>query len=97
MDILLIVIAAMVVGTPLAAIALVSLAVFREQSLHSLIGRAPGPIGRSGRRLLAFHSEAPFEPFSQADVWRQTRRAGELALSDEPAAIAGAAPWWAVR
>jgi hypothetical protein len=67
---LLILIAVVVVGVPLTAVALVSIAVFREQSRHSLIGRAPGPIERTARRMLAFHSECRCEPTSQADVRR---------------------------
>lgn len=67
---LLILIAVVVVGVPLTAVALVSIAVFREQSRHSLIGRAPGPIERTARRMLAFHSECRSEPTSQADARR---------------------------
>jgi hypothetical protein len=99
MMIILLVIAVVVVGAPLVAIGVVSLAVFREESLHSLIGRAPGPIERSARRVLAFHSEAICEPFSQADAWREpVFGAGPLfadrpPLGDEPIAAGGGSPW----
>jgi hypothetical protein len=77
---LLILIAVVVVGVPLTAVALVSIAVFREQSRHSLIGRAPGPIERTARRMLAFHSECRCEPTSQADARRRPGMAGGGAL-----------------
>jgi hypothetical protein len=107
--IILLVIAVVVVGAPLAAICVVSLAVFREESLHSLIGRAPGPIEHRARRVLAFHSEAICEPVSQADAWRAQLLGGgrlpgydlgdgrlpghELLPADEPIAATGGSPW----
>jgi hypothetical protein len=50
--IILIVLAAVVVGAPIAAAILVSLASLREDAKHSLAGRAPGPMARAARRLL---------------------------------------------
>ena len=97
--IILFVIALVMVGAPLAAVGVVSLAVLREESLHSLIGRAPGAIEHRARRVLAFHSEAICEPVSQADTWRAQLLAGEhlsgheLLLADEPIAAAAGAPW----
>ncbi len=77
---LLILIAVVVVGVPLTAVALVSIAVFREQSRHSLIGRAPGSIERTARRMLAFHSECRCEPTSKADARRRPGSADSDAL-----------------
>lgn len=99
MVIILFVIAVVVVGAPLAAVGVVSLAVFREESRHSLIGRAPGAIEHGARRVLAFHSEAICEPVSQADAWRAQLLGGEHLpgyeplLADEPIAAAGGSPW----
>ncbi len=70
MMIILLVIAVVAVGAPLLAVGVVSFGVFREEARHSIIGGAPGGIERGVRRVLAFHSEASCEPFSQADAWR---------------------------
>jgi len=83
MMIILLIIAVVVVGAPLLAVGVVSIAVFREGSRHSIIGGAPGVIDRGVRRVLAFHSEASCEPFSQADAWRLRGLSGERARSDE--------------
>jgi len=82
MMIILLVIAVVVLGAPLVAVGVVSISVFREESLHSIIGGAPGAIERGVRRVLAFHSEASCEPYSQADAWRLR------GLSDERAGTA---------
>jgi len=50
--IILLVLAAVVVGAPIAAAILVSLASLREDAKHSLAGRAPGPAAWAARRLL---------------------------------------------
>jgi hypothetical protein len=93
MMIILLVIAVVVVGAPLVAVGVVSISVFREESLHSIIGGAPGAIERGVRRVLAFHSEAACEPFSQADVWRMRRLNNRSRLDDEPIAAGGGSPW----
>jgi hypothetical protein len=48
----LLVIAALVVGAPLAAAALVTLASHREDLAHSLAGRPPGLLAAAARALL---------------------------------------------
>ena len=50
--IILLVLAAVVVGAPIGAAILVSLASLREDAKHSLAGRAPGPAAWAARRLL---------------------------------------------
>jgi hypothetical protein len=50
--IILLVLAAAVVGAPIAAAVLVSLASRREDARHSLSGKAPGRMTRAARRLL---------------------------------------------
>jgi hypothetical protein len=59
---LLIVIAVVLVGAPLAAVILVSLASRREESLRSVRGRAPGSLESAARRLLAFHADTAGRP-----------------------------------
>jgi hypothetical protein len=56
MIILLTVIAAVIVGVPLAAVALVTVASRREDTARSIAGQAPGPLTRAARRVLAFHA-----------------------------------------
>jgi hypothetical protein len=51
--IILLVLAAAVVGAPIAAAVLVSLASRREDARHSLSGRAPSLLTRAARRLLS--------------------------------------------
>lgn len=48
----LLVAAAVVVGTPIAAAVLVTIASLHEDSGHTLGGRAPGPIAAAARHLL---------------------------------------------
>ena len=50
--IILLVLAAVVVGAPIGAAILVSLASLREDAKHSLAGKAPSPIAWAARRLL---------------------------------------------
>ena len=50
--IILLVLAAVVVGAPIGAAILVSLASLREDAKHTLSGRAPSPITWAARRLL---------------------------------------------
>jgi hypothetical protein len=54
--IILLVLAAAVVGAPIAAAVLVSLASRREDARHSLSGRAPTWVTRVARRLLSVQS-----------------------------------------
>jgi hypothetical protein len=98
MNTLLVLIAVVIVSAPIIAAVVVSIAVFREESMHSLIGRAPGPIERRARTVLAFHSEASCEPLSQADAWRALVPVdyapfADQPLAGQPAAGAAAAPW----
>ena len=57
MDFLLVV-AALVVGAPLAAAVLVTLASHREDSAHSLAGRPPGLLAAAARALLCLRTAA---------------------------------------
>lgn len=66
MTVLLIVIAVVIAGAPLAAVVLVSFASRREESLHSVAGRAPGSLERAARRLLDFHADGIRKPTSLA-------------------------------
>jgi len=97
MDIVLLVLAVLVVGAPLIGIAIVTIGIFREESLHSLIGRAPGSVARGGRRLLNFHSESVFEPVSQADAWRDPVSDDDPMFDDQPEVLAEASPWRTAR
>jgi hypothetical protein len=56
MIILLTVIGIVITGVPLTAVALVTVASRREENARSIAGRAPGPLERAARRLLAFHA-----------------------------------------
>ncbi len=55
-------IAVIAVAAPIAAIFLVSVASRREESEHTLSGRAPGPITRAARQLLAYRSQTGSSP-----------------------------------
>ena len=55
-----------VLGLPLAAAVLVSLASLREESVRSLTREAPGPAERAARRLLGYRSEVRFAHASHA-------------------------------
>jgi hypothetical protein len=46
--------AGLVVGSPLIAAVLVTIASHREDSAGSLTGRAPGPVEATARRLLSY-------------------------------------------
>jgi hypothetical protein len=48
----LLVVAAVVVGAPLGAAVLVTVASHREDATHTLAGRPPGPFAAAARRLL---------------------------------------------
>jgi hypothetical protein len=71
MLIIVIVIAAVVVGSPLIAAALVTFASLREDAAHSLGGRPPGLIAATVRRLLG--NVAPARPSASR---RRHRRPG---------------------
>jgi hypothetical protein len=64
-------IAVAAVVAPIAAIFLVSVASRREESAHTLSGRAPGPITRAARRLLVYRTQSESSP---AQVARQDLR-----------------------
>jgi hypothetical protein len=51
---LLVVLAIVVAGLPLTAVVVVTLACRQEEIALSMAGRAPGPLARAARRLLAF-------------------------------------------
>jgi hypothetical protein len=50
--IVLLVVAAVVVGAPVGAAVLVTVASLREDAAHTLAGRPPGPFAAAARRLL---------------------------------------------
>jgi hypothetical protein len=77
MIILLSVIAIVVAGIPLAAVVLVTMASRREETARSIAGRAPGPMERAARRLLAFHATGIGRPVCRART-RHTRRVAGL-------------------
>src|SRR6266568_4052642 len=87
MIILLTVIAIVVAGVPLAAIVLVTIASRREESARSMADRAPGPLERTARRLLAFHASGISRPVSRAGG----RNRGRPAAGHREDALAGAA------
>ena len=66
MIILLTVIAIVITGVPLAAVALVAVASRREETARSIAGCAPRPLERAGRRLLAFHAKGIGRPACRA-------------------------------
>jgi len=53
--IVLLVVAAVVVGAPLGAAVLVTVASHREDAAHTLAGRPPGPFTATARRLVCLH------------------------------------------
>jgi hypothetical protein len=73
---LLIAAAILIAGVPLAAVVLVSVASWREESARSLTGRAPGPLTHAARRLLAFHSDGVRQPSSRDKASRQPEMSG---------------------
>jgi len=90
MIILLSVIAIVVAGIPLAAVVLVTMGSRREETARSIAGRAPGPMERAARRLLAFHATGIGRPACRARTRRTRRvagppaRAGAVRAGDDP-------------
>ena len=56
--IFLLVAGALIVGTPILAVILVSVASLREDSEHSLVGRPPGKFAAVARRLLCVRTDS---------------------------------------
>jgi hypothetical protein len=75
MIILLTVIAIVIAGIPLAAVVLVTIACRREESARSMADRAPGPLERAARKLLAFHASGISRPISRAGCRDRDRSA----------------------
>jgi hypothetical protein len=99
MIILLAVVATAIVGLPLAAVVLVTVATRREETARSIAGRAPGPLARAARRVLAFHAVGITRPAcrSGAPSVRRDRQAGNLtedglAPADDLALAGGGRP-----
>jgi hypothetical protein len=82
MIILLTVIAIVIAGVPLAAVILVTVASRREETARSIAGRAPGPLARAARRLLAFHAVGISRPACRVAARGLDRPAGDLAEDD---------------
>jgi hypothetical protein len=97
MIILLTVIAALIAGAPLAAVVLVTVASRREETALSIAGRAPGPLARAARRVVAFHARGISRPASRVSARRGYRRADDpagddLAPADDLALVGGGRP-----
>jgi hypothetical protein len=82
MIILLTVIAIVITGVPLAAVALVTVASRREETARSIAGRAPGPLERAARGLLAFHAAGIGRPSCRGRARHQDRYPGQPARDD---------------
>ena len=72
--IVLLVVAAVVVGAPLGAAVLVTVASHREDAAHTLAGRPPGPFAAASRRLLCLSIGGAAYPRRTASPRRQNRR-----------------------
>jgi hypothetical protein len=102
MIILLTVIAIVITGVPLAAVALVTVASRREETARSIAGRAPGPLERAARGLLAFHTAGIGHPSGPGRLRlqdrdprqpaRDDRFAGDPAPADSPIPAGDPAP-----
>jgi len=84
--IFLLVAAAVVVGAPLLAAMLVTIASLHEDSARSLNGRPPGMLAAAARRLLSFRSGTGLA-VSNRSGWRsaQSDRAARLGSRQVPA------------
>ena len=82
MIILLTVIAIVITGVPLAAVALVTVASRREETARSIAGRAPGPLERAARGLLAFYAAGIGRPSCQGRLRLQDRYPGQPVEGD---------------
>lgn len=80
MIILLTLIATVITGVPLAAVALVTVASWREETARSIAGRAPGPLTGAARRLLAFHATGIGPAADRARARHRGRSAGSDVL-----------------
>jgi hypothetical protein len=83
MIILLTLIAIVITGVPLAAAVLVTVASRREESARSIAGRAPGPLERAARRLLAFQATGIGRPAGRPRPRPRPHGAYELATYDD--------------
>jgi hypothetical protein len=106
MIILLSVIASVIAGVPLAAVVLVTVATRQEETARSIAGRAPGPLARAARRLLAFHAVGISRPASRGGAtsqewqdWQDCQDGqaddpveDDLALAGGPAPVGGGRP-----
>jgi len=61
---------------PLAAVALVTVASWREETARSIAGRAPGPLTGAARRLLAFHARGIGSAAGRTKARHRGRSAG---------------------
>jgi hypothetical protein len=66
MIILVIAVAVVIMGVPLAAVALVTLASRHEEHARSISGRAPGILAGAARRLLGFRATGLTRPACRA-------------------------------
>jgi hypothetical protein len=82
---LLIAIAILVGGLPIASILLVTLASRREEAARSIAGGAPGPLARMARRLLGFHAVGISRPACRTRAPYRGRRAHRPWVTGAPA------------
>jgi hypothetical protein len=97
MIILLSVIAAVITGAPLAGVVLVTVASRREETAYSIAGRAPGPLARAARRVVAFHARGISRPASRVAArrgyrWADNPAEDDLAPNDDLALVGGGRP-----
>ena len=94
MIVLLTIIAIVTAGVPLAAVVLVTVASRQEETARSIAGRAPGPLARVARRLLAFQAVGISQPACRSGTRGQDRQADDSAAdegADELVAAGGLA------
>jgi hypothetical protein len=82
---LLIAIAILVGGLPIASILLVTLASRREEAARSIAGGAPGPLARIARRLLGFHAVGISRPACRTRAPQRGRASGRPRVTGVPA------------
>src|SRR5258707_15655794 len=82
MIVLLTIIAIVTAGVPLAAVVLVTVASRQEETARSIAGRAPGPLARVARRLLAFQAVGISQPACRSGTRGQDRQAADPAADE---------------
>ena len=78
-----VILAIVITGVPLTAVAIVTVASRQEETARSMAGRAPGRLARAARRLLAFSAVGITGPVSRD-------RSGARPADAEPMAVTAA-------